>query len=251
VRIARFEPLLRVAPLLFAAVLLSACTATLRVDVAVDRHGAGHLAVSLGADDELLAEAAAQGADPLGDLVGVGQDLATEGWRTRDTADASGRVVTLEAPFESPAAFERLAAELGEALAAPELMPFDGLRLELTEEEVRFTGEAGLVPTTEVTTLGVQPEQAVEILDATGALRYEVSVALPGPVIASNGQDGEEHGPVTWRIRPGEQVELLAVAERPRGSWVVLAAAGAAVGGVVLLLLALLRRWTSSVARRG
>jgi hypothetical protein len=229
--------------LALAAVLLSGCRATLVVDVTVDRRGAGRLEIALGADAALLERAAAAGADPLGDLAATGRSLADEGWQTTDEADAAGgRTVALSAPFSSPEAFDALAAQVADALAAPEVTLLDGLRLVEADGRIALAGTAGLVPTAAVTELGVQPAQAVTILEETGALAYEVRLDLPGEVLeAGDGAavDGER---VTWAIAPGEQVALSAVATVPGAPWWVLVISGTLGGLLGLLALRGLRR---------
>jgi hypothetical protein len=230
--------------------LATGCEAQLRIAVDVRRDGAGTLAVTLGADAELLEQTRAAGVDPLDALAGVGAELAAEGWQVSEATDAVGaRTVTLRASFGSPAAFDALAGQLAGALAAPEVTPLEGLRLELTEDTVVVSGSAGLVPTSEVAALGVQPEQAVAILEETDALGYEITVTMPGSALVTTapGQEDAPAGePLVWRIAPGEQVEILAVSERPGGLWWVLALAGALGGLAALAGLAALRRVLAS-----
>lgn len=221
------------------AVLAAGCQARLRLDVAVDREGAGTIAVALGADAELLAQAAAAGADPLGDLAAAGAALRDEGWRTSVEHDGEGgRTVALAAAFDSPEELARLADELAEGLSGPELTPLEELRLHLDPDEVRLEGVVGLVPDPPITDLGLQPDQAVELLRDTDALVYEVTADLPGEVLRANATAGGEGEPLRWRVPPGERVALLAVSERPPDPRWLLAAAGAAGALVVLVVLA-------------
>jgi hypothetical protein len=115
---------------------------------------------------------------------------------------------------------------------------------------VRLSGVAALVPTPAVTDLGLQPEQAVDLLADSGAVVYEVRATMPGEVVDSNAEvDGRV---LTWRIAPGERIALVAVAEQPGGPWWVLAVSGALGGLLTLALLAGLRgRAGRSGPRRG
>lgn len=231
--------------------LVAGCQARLGIDIAVDADGAGQLAVSLAADAELLERTRAAGADPLSDLVATGRSLEPQGWRTVDVTDGEGtRTVTVSTGFAGPDEFADLAGHLTEALAAPELTPLSDLRLEVTDEEIRVSGVAGLEPTQAVTELGVQPEQAVAIMRDGDHLAYELSVALPGEVLHTSGQE-HEGGRITWTVAPGERVELIAVGDRPGGAWWILAVAGTVAGVAALGLLGLLARGGRRSARGG
>ncbi len=223
--------------LVLLALLTAGCQARLGMHVDVDADGSGTLAVSLSADEPLLARAEKAGVDPLGDLVAVGRDLSS-GWKVRDDHDESGgRTVRLDVAFESPAELEALAGDLAAGLSAPEVKLLESLRVELTDDELRFSATAALDPTDAVTELGVQPAQAVTILEDTEALVYELSVRLAGKVTQANADEGFEPDAVdqllTWRVEPGERVEARAVSLRPRLPWLLVA--GAVVGGVLVL----------------
>jgi hypothetical protein len=236
----------RVARGLLAAVLLllvAGCQARVSVSITTDADGAGQLAVSVGADADLLADAATAGADPLDALAASGTALEAQGWRTTDVVEADGsRTVTLSASFDGPEAFNELAEELMQALAAPELTPLAGLRMQLDEEEIRIEGVASLEPTPAVTELGLQPEQAVTVLREADAVRYDIEVALPGEVRQTTGTRDGDAGPLRWRVAPGERVEILAVGDRPATPWWFLALSGGLGGVAALLLLQVVRR---------
>lgn len=233
-------------------VLLAAgCQARIEVGVVVDADGAGQLSVALSADAALLGEARDAGADPLSDLAATGETLEPAGWRTVDVTDGQGtRTVTVSTSFADPEEFGELARDLTEALAAPELVPLEDLALELTDEQIRISGVAALQPTQAVTELGVQPEQAVAIMRDGEHLELDVSAALPGEVLQTNGLL-DEGGRITWTVLPGERVELLAVGKRPGGNWWILASAGLAAGVVALGLLGLLGLLRRSRAAHG
>ena len=226
--------------LLLLVLLTAGCQARLGVDVDVAGDGSGTLAVTLSADHALQTRAAEAGVDPLSELAAAGRDLAaSRRWRVRDDrGEDGGRTVRLSTEFASPAELESLAADLADGLAGPELVPLEGLRLELTDEELRFSATAGLVPTDAVTELGVQPQQAVTILEDTEVLMYELRVRLAGELVRANADDGHEPGAVdprlTWRVAPGEQVSAVAVSLRPGLPWWALAGAAAAAAVVLL-----------------
>ena len=228
---------LRVLAATVLAVLLSACQLRVGVDIAVERDGAGELAVTVGADDELLARARAAGADPLAALAEEGRRLAADGWRVTTTA----RDVRLAADFSGPAEFEVLAADLAEALAAPEVRVLEPFTLELTGDRVTLRGAAGLRPTEALAELGVAPEEAVRLAAADGMIDYEVRVRLPGEVLETTATR-RERDLLVWDIAPGERHEVLAVGTLPR--WPPLVAAGGllALVGCGVAAVALRRR---------
>lgn len=241
----------RAACLLLVVLLTGGCQARLTVGLDVDRNGAGRLTIALGADAALLAEAEAAGVDPLGDLAATGTRLQAEGgWRVTDIADTAedaGRTVSLSAPFASAEELERLADEVADALAGPELVPLEDVRLAVEEDVLRLSGVAGLVPTEAVTGLGVQPQQAVQILTDTRALLYEIRVDLAGDVIETNATSAGEGQSLVWRVDPGERIAMVAVTERPPPAWWPLAAAAVLAGILVVGLLAFAR----GAGRRG
>lgn len=225
--------------LLLAVVVCAGCQARLAVDVTVTGDGAGRLAVALSADEELRRRAQEAGADPLDDLARTGEQLEDAGWEVADrTAPDGTRRVTLAAPFADPAAFAALASELQGALDAPELTLLDELAVAVEEDTVAVTGTASLVPTPAITSLGLQPEQAVALIADADAFVYEVRVGLPGEVLRSNGAVDAEARTVTWTVAPGETVAIAAVARRP-GPPALLLAAFAAAGGLAALLIGL------------
>lgn len=236
---ARWSPLL----LLLLAVLAAGCQARLALDVTVDADGAGTLAVTLAADAALAEQARALGADPLGDLAATGERLTAAGWQVADVGgDGGGRAVTLSARFAGPAEFAQVAGDLADALAAPEVVLLEDLRLAVDEDVVRLEGTAGMVPAAGIAEHGLEPAEAVDLLAAERPLVYEVTVSLAGELLASSAPGatpGDRAGtPLRWEVQPGQRVALLAVAERPRAplGWLLLPAAGglALLAGAVL-----------------
>jgi hypothetical protein len=196
------------------ALLCSACQLRVAVDVDVDRHGGGTLAVALAADEELQARAAEAGADPLEELAAAAALLRGDGWRTSDEIDEGVRTVTLSSPFDDPADFDALAGELAEALAADEAALLEPLRLRLEPDAIRLDGGAALQPTAAVADYGYRPRQVVRLLRRTAALRYDVTVTLPGEVTATNA-DRRDGSTLTWVVEPGESVTIEAAGSRP------------------------------------
>jgi hypothetical protein len=220
------------------ALLAAGCQARLAIEVTVDGDGAGSLTVGLAADAALRAEARSRGVDPLDELARVGERLEGSGWLASDTlVPGGGREVRLTAAFSDPAEFNLIAADLATALAAPEAVLLEGLRLDVGAEEVRLDGAAALVPGAGIADLGLDPEQVLDRLRAEQPFAYEIVVTMPGEVLETSATAVSENR-LRWSVEPGERVRLLAVSERPRIERWVLAASGAA-GGLAALLLGL------------
>jgi hypothetical protein len=231
--------MLRVLIVALLAAVLSGCQLRIGVDVAVERRGSGVLAVTVGADQELLARAEAAGADPLGMLAERGRSLAREGWQvTEERRDDLGRTVRLTAEFAGPEEYEALTTDLAEALAAPEIRMLEPFTLELTDDRIVLRGGAGLQPTGVAVDPGVAPEHVLRLLDAEDALVYDVRVRLPGEVLEHNATRRQEDV-LVWDVPPGQRVDVLAVGTRPPPLVPVLAVgllAGASAGLAVVLL---------------
>jgi hypothetical protein len=230
---------------LLAALVLGAVGCQLRVGVGVDvdRDGAGMLAVSVGADQELLAKAKQAKADPLGDLLAQRRQLAKAGWHMiEDTPVGGGREVRLATHFHSPEEFNALANDLAKTLAAPEVRLLEPFTLGVTHDRITVTGAAGLQPTSAITELGVQPAEAVRLASEQGAVTYEVRVRLPGDVQTSTAPL-QDRGTLVWTIRPGQRVKILAVGTRPPHLLLpVLAAVAGALAAAGVAVAAVLRR---------
>ncbi|HVL98977.1 MAG TPA: hypothetical protein VM324_06780 [Egibacteraceae bacterium] len=220
------------------------CELRLDVEAALDRDGGGRLEVAVTADDDLLTRARTAGAEPLDDLAAAGRALG-RGWDVADTTDARGRrTVALAARARNPAGFQRLAADLAGALAAPEVALLSPLRVTVDGERLVVEGAAGLQPTEAVAELGLTPEQAVTLLRDEAAFGYAVRLALPGPVLGSTAER-QDDGVLTWVVEPGEQVTVHAVGERPPPPlWplVVGAVLGMLFAALVLRRLVVVRR---------
>lgn len=230
--------------LVMLVLLCAGCELRLEVEAAFDRGGGGRLSLALAADDGLLDSARAAGAAPLDDLVAAGQELGGA-WRVDDTVDDEGlRQVELSVGFGGPEEFNRLADEVSQALAAPELELLGPLAVHLTGDHLVVEGSAGIQPTDEVGELGLTPEEAVTLLREEGTFTYEVRVAAPGEVLETTADDRVGQM-LTWTVTPGEQVEIRAVAERPdRPLW------PGVLGAVLGLLFAALVLRRAHVIRR-
>lgn len=236
----------RCAALVLLALLATGCQARLALDVTVDADGAGTLAVTLTADAELRAQARSAGSDPLDQLVETGERLSDAGWSVTDRRVGDGsREVTLSVGFATPEEFDALATDLVAALDAPEVALLEALSLEVTDDVVRVDAVAGMVPTGAVADYGLAPAEATAALASEQPLVYELTVSLPGQVLETTALD-PEGTPLRWEVPPGERVEIVAVAERPRAAlWATIAAAGG-LGG----LLALVAGWLVVRRRR-
>lgn len=222
--------------------LLAGCRLGLDVGLDVEADGSGRLAVALSADAEAQRRAAAAGADPLAQVVAAGEELAREGWSTRDrTAEDGTRTVELSVEADGPEALSAQAAELAAALEAPEGRVLEPLAVALVEDRVRVTGGAALQPAEGVAELGLTPAEAAALLEEQDPLDYTVTVRLPAEVLSSSATT-VEGSTLVWRVAPGERVDIAAEGVRPRTAWLpLLLGAGAAT-----LLLAGL----AAVARR-
>jgi hypothetical protein len=219
---------------------LSGCRLDLVVDIALDRDGGGDLTLVLRADDALQVRAQAAGVDPLADLAERVGELESGGWRVTEEDLGRGAEVRLSSGFGDAEEFNRLAADLTGALAAPEATLLEGLRLDLREDEIVLTGAAGLVPTDAVAELGLSPGEAVELASEEEAIGYEVRVTMPAAVTAATATraDGEA---LVWEIAPGERVDVRVAGERPAAPvWPLVF--GAVLGLVAVAALLALRR---------
>lgn len=198
---------------LVALVLLTGCRLDGDVEVLLEEDGAGTLAVTLAADEELRDRAASAGADPLATLRRSGAELP--GWRiaTRDDDADAGGSVTLETTFADPDELARVSGDFAEAVAGPELRLLGPLRVEVTDDTVALRGTAGLDPTAQVADLGLAPARAERVLaDAVG---YTVSVGLPGEVLETDADERTSDTSVRWTIAAGQQRDLYVRARRP------------------------------------
>ena len=224
------------------ALACAGCELHLAVDAAFDRDGGGRLEIALAADEELRERARAGGADPLGELTAVGQELGG-GWEVADTTGEDGmRTVALSSTFDGPDEWERVTGELSRALSAPEVDLLGPLTVDVDADRILVEGSAGLRPSDAVGELGLQPGEAVALLRDEVDVSYTVRVSLPGEVLGTTAD--ERDGPVlTWTVEPGEEAVIRAVGDRPDAPvWPL--AAGGVIGllGASLLLQCVARR---------
>lgn len=192
----------------------------------------------MAADGELQARAAEVDADPLGQLAEAGRALS--GWQVSDRSD-DGRTVTLSTEFDDAQQFNRLAAELAEALAADEVVLLESLELTVADEAITINGAAGAQPTRMVRDYGLRPRQVVREVTRADALDYRIRVTLPGEVVSAS-TDQVDGATATWQVAPGDTVTIAALGTRP-GPPILQAVLGAVAGGLVagLVLLAVTR----------
>jgi hypothetical protein len=204
----------RILLLLGLVIGITGCQLRVGVDVDVNRNGAGMLAVSVGADQELLARAKQAGVDPLMALLAQRRQLAG-------------------------------------ALAAPELQLLEPFTLEVTRDRITVMGAAGIQPTSAITELGIQPADAVRLAGEEDAIAYEVRVRLPGDVRSSTAPI-QDQDTLVWKIRPGQRVEVRAVGTRPpRPLLPILAMAAGALMAAGIAVAAALRRRQRERGRTG
>lgn len=197
---------------LLICVLLSGCELRAQVGIVVDGDGAGALAYTLAADDELRRVARRAGADPLAALAEVGEGL--QGWQVERQSDGSLQGVTLTTTFDDPDELARVSSQFAEALSAPELRPLGPLRLAVDDSTVDLRGSAALtLDAAAVRELGLRPARAREVLDESVVLRVEAR--MPGEVLETNADTRGDDDTVAWTIAPGEQRALRVVAQRP------------------------------------
>jgi hypothetical protein len=221
----------RVALLILGVLLTSACQLRLEVAVEVNRNGGGTLAVTVGADSELLDAAARAGADPLENLMETGRGLRGEEWRVTQRTLDDGSAVTFSREFADPEDFNELSEQLATALAADEVILLEPFTLEVTEDRVAIAGSAGAQPRRAVRDYGLTRRGAVELISAEQALDYTVTITLPGQTLQANATD-DEASPLVWRVPVGEQVAIAAASTRP-GPPIARAVTGA-LGGALL-----------------
>lgn len=211
----------RLAAIALLATITAGCRLDASVGVSLEADGSGVFEVILAADPALVAQAAAAGADPLASLADAVRGLP--GWEVATGETDGGRRTALRAEFSGPAGFARLTDQFESALGAPELDVLGPLRLEVIGDRLRVRGSAALIPTPQVSELGMSERQAVAALAET--VRYEVRVRMPGAVLDSNA-DEQDGGELRWVVPAGRTVEFQADGERPRSPLPLLVAGG-------------------------
>lgn len=224
--------------LVFAlAVCLAGCRLDLDVSMTVEANGGGRLAVALAADREALERAAAEGADPLGLVAQAGQDLADEGWTVTDTTAPDGtRAVELAVEAADAETLSAEAAQLAQALSAPEAPLLEPLVVRLEEETIHVDGAASLLPGDAVADYGLTGSDAIRLLDERDALDYTVTVTMPAEVLSSNAASAEESS-LTWSVPVGQRIPIAVAGVRPRFPWLPVLAGAATVLLIALILL--------------
>lgn len=219
-----------------AVVLLSGCQLRSDVAVTVDGDGAGTLAVTVAADDELRAAAARVDADPLTTLAAAVE--GQPGWQVERPDDGSAQRVTLTTTFADPDELRAVSGEFADALAAPELRPLEPFEVVVDDATVTLRGAAALDLTGDVAAPGVAPARARALLAESTRLR--VRAAMPGDVLETNADERPGDRAVVWEIPAGERRELVVTSHRP-WTWArIVDALRSPAGMVAVAVLALL-----------
>jgi hypothetical protein len=243
--------------LVVLAVLLSACTLDLDVNVAVQPDGSGSVEVTATLDAGALQRIGGDLSSVL-DLDG----LRADGWTVDGPTptDDGGVTVHLRQPFDSPEQADEVFADL----AGPGTSsPFRGLHVERDSSTFRtrwrFGGAVdldrgvslpGVTPSADgqplPTDLQGLEDRLGESLDRL--LRLRIGVRLPGSV-RSNATTKADNGAV-WLVRFGDgRLDLDATGTRTRTSSYVLVGLGALL--VLVGIVALLVRLAGRVTARG
>ena len=217
---------------LWAAVLAGGCRLDAQLEVTLDGDGGGDLVLAFEVDEDLAAEAAAAGVDPIASIAEAGAGL--EPWDV-DVGD-DRRSVTLIGEFAGPDALESAIGDLADALAQPEVAPLAPFELIVGDDELTVHGGASLALSEAVLDVGFEPDEALAAL--AGGVDYRVAVTMPGEVLAHEG--GRRDGPqrVVWDVEAGEDVAIEVAGERPTAlsaGWLAVVAGGIAAVGVLLL----------------
>lgn len=174
---------MRLLALAAASLLLAACQLRLAADVAVEQDGSGTLTIQVALDDELAGLLEESGSDPLDGLQEASQ--LADGWSV-DVQEQDGVAVTLTAPFDDPAGFERLTGELHAALDPADGALFRDLRLRVDDDgAARFSGRIGLLlpstPGAEGAEVRFDAGDLERLLEERGDdfVRYELRLTLP------------------------------------------------------------------------
>ncbi len=223
----------------WAAVLAGGCRLDAQVEVALDADGGGDLVLAFEVDEDLAAEAAAAGLDPVASIAEAGAEL--EPWDVEVGDDR--RAVTLVGEFAGPDALESAIGDLADALAQPELAPLAPFEITVEDDEITVDGGASLALSEAVVDVGFEPDEAVAAL--ASAVDYRVAVTMPGEVVTHEG--GRRDGPrrVVWEVEAGQNVAIEVTGERPTAlsaGWLAVIAGGVAALGLLLLAGAVVLR---------
>lgn len=245
--------------LLVLAVLLSACTLDLDVNVDVREDGSGTVEVAATLDAGALQRIGGDLSSVL-DLDG----LRAAGWTVEGPTPTpdGGATVRLRQPFDSPEQADEVFADL---TGASEQGPFEGLHVtrEVSTFRTRWRFGGAVDLDRGVSLPGVTPSADGQVLptdlqaleDRLGQsldrlLRLRIGVRLPGSV-RSNATTKAGNGAV-WQVRFGEgRLDLEATGTRTRTSSYLLVGLGGllAIVALMALLVRLAGRTTGSVRR--
>lgn len=224
--------------------LLTACQLRLGADVTVGQDGSGSIAVRVALDQELVGLLDEAGVDPLEGLEEA-QQLAPD-WQV-EVREGEGVEVTLTAPFDDPAGFERLAGDLHAALDPADGALYRDLRLRVDGDgSAAFSGRLGLLlpaaPGAEGAGVQFDRDDLQRLLDERGDefVRYELRLTLPAEP-SQHDADEVSGRSLVWRAPVGSLRDVSATSPAPAATSlpvaaaVVVVSAAAAAAGVVLV----------------
>lgn len=235
----------RLVAVLALALALPACRLAVTADVVVGRDGGGELALAFRLDRELRDLLEDAGVEPLAGLDDVA--VSAPDWTVeRVVGEDDVLELRLSRRFADPGELGRLVEELHSGLG-------DGNGALLREVELTmdssggttFRADAGVVlPATAGASgdgVSFTGDDLAELLrERDGLLRYDLRLALPGPV-TSHDADEVVDGVLVWHLPVGRVVPVSATAAPP--SHLALWLAG---GGAAALLAALGAGWARS-----
>jgi hypothetical protein len=232
-----------------AAVLLTACQATIRVGINANQNGGGTITASV-----LLDREATQAVPDLGQQLRT-SDLLRAGWNVKGPTPLSGggTVVTATKSYRTPTE----ALQIVNDLSGP-TGPFHDFHLRQQRSffstKTVFSGSVDLTCGLRCfgdaqlqqqlgADLGLDPgklqQQAGVILNRV--FQFEVAIRLPGSLQSSNAPTQAGNGAV-WTPKLGDKATLSASAQAINTTRIALVAGGAVVVIAVLVLLVVRRR---------
>lgn len=232
-----------------AALILTACQATVRVGVNANGDGSGTISASV-----LLDREASQAVPDLGQQLRT-SDLLRAGWNIKGPtpAGAGGTMVTASKSYRTPAEAQQIVNDLSGPTG-----PFHDFHLQhqhsFFSTKTVFSGNVDLTCALRCfgdtqlqqqlgADLGLDPaklqQQAGVILNRV--FQFEVAIRLPGSLQSSNAPSQAGNGAV-WMPKLGDKATLTATSQAINTTRIALVAAGAVVVIAVIVVLLVRRR---------